>query len=145
MEWTKEKIEALSPQRRNALFDNAQASSTEDARRIIAIMIEYDLLVRARDGLPRKHPTIQTIEKIVKSEEGREAGKAASEQGLPAIAGVDQMLVEALGKKYGTYDTTSWAGTFMNDVMLEAGYTQIKKKHMPQGYVARYAAFFEKL
>ena len=144
MEWTREKIEALSPQRRGALFDNAQASPTDEAKRIIDLMVEHDLLIRNRDGLPRKHPIIQTIERIVRSPEGIEAGKAASDDGLPAIAGVDRMLVEALGEKYGTYDTTSWAGTFMNDVMVEAGYIQTKKKHMPRGYVAKYAAFFEK-
>jgi hypothetical protein len=144
MDWTKEKIEALSTQKREALFDNARIKATPDAQRIIDIMVEHDLLVRAGGGLPREHPTIQTIEEIIRSDDGRLAGKTASDQGLPAMAGVDHMLSAALGSKYGPNDTTSWAGTLMAEVMAEAGYVQTRKKPMPEGCVAKTAAFFEK-
>lgn len=70
--------------------------------------------------------------------------KQASDDGLPAMAGVDHMLADALGSKYGDHDTTSWAGTFMADVMVEAGYVQTRKKPMPRGCIAKTAAFFEK-
>ena len=143
MEWTKETIEELSPQKREALFDNARAKGTPEAQRIIDLMLEHDLLVRAGGGLPRDHPTIQEIEEIIRSDEGRIAGKQASDEGLPAMAGVDPMLRSALGSRYGDHDTTSWAGTFMADVMADAGYVQTKKKPMPIGSVAKTAAFFE--
>jgi hypothetical protein len=144
VEWTKEKIEALSPEKREALFDNARVKDTAEAQRIIDLMVEHDLLVRAGGGLPREHPTIQEIETIIKSDEGRQAGKEASDDGLPAMAGVDHMLSAALGSKYGGHDTTSWAGTFMAEVMADAGYVQTRKKPMPVGCVAKTAAFFEK-
>jgi hypothetical protein len=51
--------------------------------------------------------------------------------------GVDPMLSAALGSRYGDHDRTSWAGTFMADVMGDAGYVQTKKKAMPEGCVAR--------
>lgn len=144
MEWTKERIEALSPQKREALFDNARMKDTPEAKRIIDLMVEYDLLVRIGGGLPRDHPTIQEIEEIIRSDKGRKAGKEASDQGHPAMAGVDPMLSTALGSKYGGHDTTSWAGTLMAEVMAEAGYVQTKKKPMPVGCVAKTAAFFER-
>lgn len=143
MDWTKERIEALSPEKREVLFDNARAKGTKEALQIVNLMMEHDLLVRNGGGLPRDHPTIQTIEEIIRSEQGRKAGKDASDQGLPAMAGVDQMLSAELGSKYGGHDTTSWAGTFMADVMADAGYVQTKKKPMPAGCVAKTAAFFE--
>lgn len=143
MQWTKEKIEALPPQKREALFDNARAKATPEAQNIVDLMVEHDLLVRAGGGLPRDHPTIQEIEDIIRSAEGRRAGKQASDQGQPAMAGVDSMLSEALGPRYGEHDTTSWAGTFMAEVMAEQGYVQTKKKVMPDGCVAKTAAFFE--
>lgn len=143
MEWSKEKIEALPLERREALFDNARAKGTPEAQAIINLMIEYDLLVRAGGGLARDHPTIQVIEEIIRSNAGRKAGKEASDQGLPAMAGVDHMLSAALGSKYGPNDTTSWAGTLMAEVMAEAGYVQTKKKPMPEGSIAKTAAFFE--
>lgn len=143
MEWTKEKIEALPPEKREALFDNARAKGTPDAQRIIDIMVEHDLLVRAGGGLPRDHPTIQEIEEIIRSDEGRSAGRQASDDGLPAMAGVDSMLRDALGSRYGSHDTTSWAGTIMAEVMREAGYVHTKDKPMPEASVAKTAAFFE--
>ncbi len=143
MGWTKEQIEALSPEKRETLFDNARAKGTPEAQQIIDIMIEHDLLVRSGGGLPRDHPTIQTIEEVIRSDEGRAAGKEASDQGLPAMAGVDHMLTAELGARYGDHDTTSWAGTLMAEVMNEAGYVQTKKKPMPEGSVAKTAAFFE--
>lgn len=144
MEWTKEKIEALSPEKREALFDNARAKGTPEAKQIIDLMVEHDLLVRSGGGLPREHPTIHEIEEIIRSDKGRQAGKEASDQGLPAMAGVDPMLSAALGSKYGGHDTTSWAGTLMTEVMAEAGYVQTRKKPMPLGCVAKTAAFFER-
>lgn len=144
MGWTKEKIEALPLAKREALFDNARANGSPEAQQIIDLMVEHDLLVRSGGGLPREHPTIQEIEEIIRSNEGRAAGKQASDDGLPAMAGVDHMLSAALGSRYGNHDTTSWAGTFMADVMADAGYVQTRKKQMPEGCVAKTAAFFEK-
>lgn len=144
MGWTKEKIEALSPEKREALFDNARAKGTPEAQQIIDLMVKHDLLIRSGGGLPREHPTIQEIEEIIRSDDGRAAGEQASDDGLPAMAGVDHMLSVALGSRYGNHDTTSWAGTFMADVMADAGYVQTRKKPMPEGCVAKTAAFFEK-
>lgn len=144
MAWTVEQIKALSPEKRENLFDNARAKGTPEAQQIIDLMVEHDLLVRSGGGLPREHPTIQKIEEIIRSEEGRAAGKQASDEGQPAMAGVDQMLSTTLGSRYGNHDTTSWAGTFMADVMADAGYAQTKKKAMPKGCIAKTAAFFEK-
>lgn len=144
MEWTKEHLEALPPEKREALFYNARAKGSPDAQRIIDLLVEHDLLVRASGGLPREHPTIQKIEEIIRSDEGRRAGKEASDAGQPAMAGVDHLLSAALGSKYGANDTTSWAGTMMAEVMAEAGYVQTRKKSMPINCVAKTAAFFEK-
>lgn len=60
------------------------------------------------------------------------------------MAGVDPMLSAALGSQYGGHDTTSWAGTLVAEVMAEAGYIQTRKKPMPEGSVAKTAAFFER-
>jgi hypothetical protein len=144
MEWTKEKIEALSPEKRESLFDNARTKGTPEAQKIIDLMVEHDLLVRIGGGLPRDHPTIQAIEEIIRSNEGRSAGRDASDQGQPALAGVDHILGAELGLKYGNHDTASWAGTLMAEVMAEAGYVKKTTKAMPDGCVVKTAAVFEK-
>ena len=144
MEWTKEKIEALSPEKRESLFENARTKGTPEAQKIIDLMVEHDLLVRIGGGLLRDHPTIQAIEEIIRSDEGRSAGRDASNQGQPALAGVDHILSAELGQKYGNHDTASWAGTLMAEVMAEAGYVKNGAKTMPNGCIVKTAAFFEK-
>ncbi|MFC4254152.1 hypothetical protein GRI97_01865 [Altererythrobacter xixiisoli] len=144
MIWTKEKIEALSPEKRETLFHNARTSGTPAGQAIIDLMLEHDLLVRTGGGLPRDHPIIQEIEQIIRSDKGKQAAIKASTEGHPAMAGVDPMLSAALGSQYGGHDTTSWAGTLVAEVMAEAGYIQTRKKPMPEGSVAKTAAFFER-
>lgn len=144
MDWTKERIEALPPEKREALFDNARAKGTSEAQQIIDLMVEHDLLVRSGGGLPREHPTIRTIEEIVRSDAGRTGGMQASDNGQPALAGVDHLLSAALGSKYGDHDTASWAGTLVAEVMTEAGFVTIGRKAMPAGSVAKTAATFRR-
>jgi hypothetical protein len=111
MHWTVEKLRALSLKQRDNLFENARAQDTDEARAIIEILVENDLLVRAGGGLTREHPIIQRMEEVIRSTNARHAAVKASDDGLPALAGIDAMLAEALGADYGDYDTTSWAGT----------------------------------
>jgi hypothetical protein len=95
-------------------------------------------------GLTRDHPTIQRLEEVCRSEEGCVAAKRANDGGLPAMAGVDPLLVREPGSDYGTFDTTSWAGTFVAEEMEAQGYWQSRRKQMPARSVAKTAAFFER-
>lgn len=144
MHWTVEKLRALSLKQRDNLFDNARAQDTDEARAIIDMLVENDLLARAGGGLTREHPIIQRMEEVIRSSIARHAAINASDNGLPALAGIDAMLAEALGANYGEHDTTSWAGTLTAEVMEEAGYVQTRKKAMPLDCVAKTAAFFQK-
>jgi hypothetical protein len=141
--WTLEKLQSLSLKQREALFDNARAKDTPEAQEIISLMVDNDLLVREGGGLPREHPTIQLMEEVIRSQEGRAEAKKAAEQGQPAMAGIDPLLQAALGNAYGQHDTTSWAGTLTAEIMAEAGYVQTRKAPLPPACVAKTAAFFE--
>lgn len=141
--WTLEKLQSLSLKQREALFDNARAKDTPEAQEIISLMVEHDLLVGEGGGLRREHPTIQRMEEVIRSDEGRAEAKRAAEQGLPAMAGIDPLLQAALGSEYGQHDTTSWAGTLTAEIMAEAGYVQTRKAPLPPSCVAKTAAYFE--
>ena len=143
MEWTLEKLRALNLTQREALFDNARAKDSPEARTIISLLVDNDLLVRKGGGLAREHPTIQLMEEVIRSDEGRSQAKRAADEGLPAMAGIDPLLQAALGAAYGQHDTTSWAGTLTAEIMAEAGYVQTRKAPLPLDCVAKTAAFFE--
>lgn len=143
MEWTLEKLQALPLNKREALFDNARSLDTPEAREVISLLVDNDLLVREGGGLPREHPTIQQMEEVIRSDQGRSEAKRAAELGLPAMAGIDPLLQAALGSVYGQHDTTSWAGTLTAEIMAEAGYVQTRKAPLPLDCVAKTAAYFE--
>ena len=139
---TLERLQAMSLEERDRLYARAVALGTPEAKAVIALILDNDLLMRTGGGLPNHHPIILEIEEIIRSAQGRAAAKTAAD-GKPAMAGVDPLLQQALGSHYGSYDTTSWAGTFVADVMADHGYVQTAKRPMPEGSVAKTAAFFE--
>lgn len=143
MQWTLDRLRALTLLERETLFENARVRGDREAERIIELLVDHDLLLRTGGGLRRDHPTIQQIEEIIRSPRGRGAAKEAADAGLPAMAGIDPLLSAALGSAYGKHDTTSWAGTLTAEIMAEAGYVQTRKAPMPPDCVAKMAAFFE--
>jgi len=142
--FTVAQLKSMSAEQRATLYRNAVKVGTSDARAIIDQMLEHNLLVNHTGGFPHEHPVILRIEEIVRSPEGKAAAKQAADNGLPALAGVDPMLREALGDDYsGLFDTTSWAGTFVADEMRKLGYKQDGER--PLKYcVAKSGAFFRK-
>lgn len=139
-----EKIAAMNVQQRRTLYNNARKTEGDDARLIERLIVENRLLVSNTGGLPHEDPVILKIEEVIQSPAGRAAAKKATDEGLPAMAGVDPLLRSGLGDDYGTYDTTSWAGTFVAAEMEQMGYVQTQKKPLPTGSVAKTAAFFVK-
>lgn len=141
---TLEKIIAMTPEERRTLHRNASKLGTEDARLVVKLVTENRLLATASGGLAHEDPVVLAIESVITSEEGRAAAKEATDAGLPAMAGVDPLLRKHVGEDYGTFDTTSWAGTFVAAEMESMGYRQTSKKPLPPGSVAKTAAFFER-
>ena len=139
-----EDIVAMQPEARRTLYTNAMKHESDEAKTIVRLIADNRLLASKAGGLPHEDPVILAIESIIQSPEGRAAAKAASDAGLPAMAGVDPLLRAGVGDDYGTFDTTSWAGTFVAAEMESMGYRQTCKKPMPTGSVAKTAAFFER-
>jgi hypothetical protein len=83
------------------------------------------------------------MEEIVNSKEGRAACVKATEDGLPALAGVEHMIVAEVGDLYGQkYMATQWAGYVVGTLMKSLNYEQIGQKAMPPGSVAKTAAIW---
>ena len=140
---TADDIQAMTPAQRRTLYDNAKKLKLPAAQALVDQILSAGLTTN-RGGLTRDHPIIQRLEDVCRSDEARAAAKQASDSGLPALAGVDPILVRELGDDYGSFDTTGWAGGFVAEEMESQGYRQTRKKQMPAGCVAKTAAFFER-
>lgn len=62
----------------------------------------------------------------------------ATKRGLPALAGVDPILLRDLGQEYiGARRGVHRAGAYVRDTMHEMGYVPNKRRHCPDHSFAR--------
>ena len=60
---------------------------------------------------------------VIESPEGQAACLKATADGLPALAGVEPMIVERMGSRYGQIGmTTVTAGSIVGELMLSKGF-----------------------
>lgn len=92
-------------------------------------------------GLSASDPVHIRLEEIIWSKEAQQKMVAATKLGLPALSGVEKMIVDDLGDRYTPLDLgTATAGSIVAEVMKFLGYKEIKKGDMPEGSVAKTAA-----
>ena len=91
--------------------------------------------------LASNDPITLRMHEIIFSPEGRVAAVAATKASMPALAGVEPMLQEALGVDYGPHNWgTVIAGSFIGELMQMLGYRKIGRKPLPSSCVAKTAA-----
>jgi hypothetical protein len=142
MDWTREKLEALSHKQLNTLYENAQKDGSAKAEEVLDLIAEHGLLERLGGGYKRGHRVVQAIETFIRSDEGVTAAVRAAGAGEAPMAGVDPILQERVGPEYGHRDTTGWAGGFVKEEMEAAGWRHEGRKALPTGCKAKTAAFF---
>ena len=139
LNWTAEKLKKLSVHERATLYANACAKAgTPGGAELKAMIEEAGLPYSEAGGLSGDNPLSIKIWEIANSPEGRAAAKAAADQGLPALAGVDPLMAQALGSDYGKHNmTTIEAGSRVAEVMRALGYQDQGKRPLPASCVAR--------
>ena len=143
---TIEKIRAMSPGDRARLYTNALQKDTDEARQVVSWIDEAGLRFSEPGSVKMDDPLCVAMRAVVYSSEGEAACIRATEEGWPAIAGVDPLLAERFGVDYGKHNmTTHWAGRFVADVMARRGHHQIgRMAETPKGCVARSGEMYSK-
>jgi hypothetical protein len=143
--WTMAKIEALEPSERHQLWINCRASESEEGQAFADALAESGLPFSEDGALCLDDPIALKMDEIITSSEGRAACIKATRDGLPALAGVDGMINQALGVDYGSKNMgTHTAGWFVGELMRSLGYVLTERRKMPVGSVAKTAAFWTK-
>lgn len=144
--WTIEKIQELSPSDRARLYANAMEKDTDEARQVVKWIEEAGLPFSEPGSVKLDDPLCAAMRAVVYSSEGEAGCIRATEEGWPAIAGVDPFLAEKFGADYGKHNmTTHWVGRFVADVMARRGYKQIGKvAETPKVCVARSGGVYSK-
>ena len=142
--WTRSKLVARTPEERYDIWKRAKSLHTADGNQL-AREIELIGLPDETPLLPEADIMTHVIVDIVRSEAGRSALKEATLDGLPAIAGADALIHEALGAQYRRNEkAVATAQQITAEVMAEMGYEPVGAKPLPARYVAREGVFWRK-
>lgn len=143
--WTRAKLAALTSVERHNVWKNCRTKGTPDTMALAAVIEDLGLPYSDPAALKNDDPVTIKIHEIVNSPAGRAACIKATEQGLPAIAGVDAMLNAALGVDYrGENMATHTAGSIVGELMRSQGYVHAGQKALPPGCVAKTGAFWKR-
>jgi hypothetical protein len=142
--WTRSSLASRTAQERYAIGKRARSLRTADGNQL-AREIERLGLPYAEPGLlAQTDPMRIAMCDIVASPEARAACIEATLDGLPAIAGVDPMLHDALGPDYRKSDEAiATAGALVAELMSSIGYVEAGTKDLPNRYVARRGIFWK--
>ena len=142
--WTRSKLAARSPEERYDIWRRAKGLHTAEGNQL-AREIERIGLPETTPELPEEDILTRIIGDLIRSDAGRSALKEATLDGLPAIAGADTLIHEALGAQYRRNDkAVATAQRVVADVMAEMGYEPVGAKPLPSRYVAREGVFWRK-
>lgn len=133
-----EALQAMSPEQRAQLYENAKRM--RDDGQAVMDLIDGSRLPLRSGGMTLSDPAYLAMEEIIRSPAGQRRLREAVEQGLPALAGVEPMIREALGERYHPHDLgTASAGAIVAEVMRHMGFTEFGTGKMPEGSVAKTA------
>ena len=102
--WTRTSLAARTAQERYAIWKRARTLKTADGNQLAREIERLGLPYAEPGQLAEDDPLRAAIADLVASPEARSACIEATLDGLPAIAGVDPMLHEALGPTYRQSD-----------------------------------------
>lgn len=136
--YTTEKLKAMTANDRLSLRNNALSKGTPEALAIVKQIDELKLPLGS-GGLTEDHPLYQEMYEIIMSPEAKVLALAAVGAGLPAMAGIDPLLQERMGKRYtNEQQMTVNAGYITGSLMISAGYEKDKEGvPLPKGCVAK--------
>jgi hypothetical protein len=143
--WTRSSLAARTPEERYAIWKRARLLRTADGNQLAREIERLGLPYTAPAGLAEDDPLRQRIVDIVATPQARSACIEATLDGLPAIAGVDPLLHDALGPAYRKSDEAiATAAAQVAELMRGLGYVEAGSKSLPTRYVARGGVFWKR-
>ena len=144
MHWTKESLAAKSVDDRHTLWKNARSKNTAEAQALAQLIESCGLPYSDDSALRSDDPLVRKMIDVIYSQEAKDAAVAATKSGMPALQGVDPILVRVLGVDYGPHNRgTMEAGSIVALMMREQGYKNSHKKGpLPPSCIAKTAEIF---
>ncbi|HKG84873.1 MAG TPA: hypothetical protein VKB16_17210 [Beijerinckiaceae bacterium] len=141
MNWTDERLAALTPAARHQVWANAVAAGTKEGRELARRIEASGLSFLNPKGLELDSEIGRKLYRVIFSQKAKDAGATASEEGRPALADIEPLIVAELGTAYTKQkEATVQAGYLIGNMMENNGFRKTGlKKRMPPGSIAKTA------
>jgi hypothetical protein len=137
--YTLESLKSMTAEERATLYQNAIKRRDNGGQYIIDLIDESGLSLSS-GGMRIDDPLYLQMRDQIWSIEGRAAAIKSIESGLPALAGIEPLIVAAVGSRYHPHDGgTLNAGYLVAEWMRHLGFVEDGQGKMPEGSVAKTA------
>lgn len=143
--WTRGRLRQRNQSERHAIWKRARALHSAEGNQLARAIELLGLPYAEPEPLGRDDPLKVRMAEIMASSAARSAALEATLDGLPAMAGIDTLLHEALGEAYRRNPAAvSTAQALVAELMTALGYTEAGRKHLPRRNVARSGVFWKR-
>ena len=143
--WTREKLRERSQSERFAVWKRARALHSAEGNHLARAIERLGPPYAEPEALPEADPLMIRIRGILGEPRARSAAIEATLDGLPAMAGIDGLLHDALGEDYRLNPAAvPTAQSLVAGLMTGLGYVEAGRKDLPKRCVARTGVFWKR-
>ena len=143
--WTREKLRERSQTERHQVWKRARALHSAEGNHLARAIELLGLPYAEPEPLADDDPLTARMREVMTSPAARSAAVEATLDGLPAMAGVDTLLHDALGEEYRLNAAAVPSAQLMvAELMTGLGYVEAGRKDLPKRCVARSGVFWKR-
>lgn len=143
--WTREKLRERSQTERHQVWKRARALHSAEGNHLARAIELLGLPYAEPEPLADDDPLTARMREVMTSPAARSAAVEATLDGLPAMAGVDTLLHDALGEEYRLNAAAVPSAQLMvTELMTGLGYVEAGRKELPKRCVARSGFYWKR-
>jgi hypothetical protein len=143
--WTLSRLRERSQNERHAVWKRAKSLHSAEGNHLARAIERLGLPYAEPEPMSEDHALLARMKEIMATPAAKSAAVEATLDGLPALAGIDVMMHEALGEEYRRDPAAApTAETLTAELMTRLGYVEAGRKDLPSRCVARSGAYWKK-
>jgi hypothetical protein len=143
--WTRPKLRERSQNERHAVWKRARSLHSAEGNHLARAIELLGLPYAEPEPLGDEDPLLARMVELFATPEARSAAVESTLDGLPALAGLDLLLHNALGEAYRqTQAAVPTAERLTAELMTRLGYVEAGRKALPTRCVARSGVFWKR-
>jgi hypothetical protein len=143
--WTLSSLRERTQNERHAVWKRAKSLHSAEGNHLARAIERLGLPYAEPEPLAEDHALLARMREVMATPAAKSAAVEATLDGLPALAGIDVMMHEALGEDYRRDPAAApTAETLTAELMASLGYVEAGRKDLPSRCVARSGAFWKK-